>query len=153
MNETLDTPPVMRQLATFYISDRMYGIDVTRVQEVTQAPRLTVMHLAPECVRGLINLRGQIAAAVGMRELFNVGSSNETVDLMTIVCQYDNSLLSLIVDRVGDVIEVDTEESENVPATVEQPIRNFIEGVYPLNGQLLSVVSIESISQALNAKE
>lgn len=142
-----------RQLATFHIADRFYGIDVMRVQEVTQAPRLTVMHLAPLFVRGLINLRGQIATAIGMRELFGGAPGEDVNEPMTIVCQHEHALLALIVDRVGDVIEVDIDNLESVPATVAEPIRRFIDGVCVLNGQLLSVVGIERIAKVLNQKE
>ncbi len=145
-------PVQTRQLATFHIADRFYGIDVMRVQEVTQAPRLTVMHLAPSFVRGLINLRGQIATAIGVRELFG-NPPDESAEPMTIVCQHEHALLSLIVDKVGDVIEVDVENLEEVPATVEEPMRKFIDGVCVLNGQLLSVVGIERIAKILNGKE
>ena len=142
-----------RQLATFHIEDRLYGIDVMRVQEVTQAPRLTAMRLAPPFVKGLINLRGQIATAIGLRELFGSTAGPTTAEPMTIVCLHEHTLLSLLVDRVGDVIEVSEKHIEPVPPTVGMPIRNFMEGVCTHNHELLSVIDIQRITHMLNSKE
>lgn len=141
-----------RQLATFSVEERLYGIDVMRVQEVTQAPRLSTMRLAPPFVKGLINLRGQIATAIGLRELFGSAPAAAEVEPMTIVCQHENSLLSLIVDRVGDVIEVGAEDIESVPPTVAAPIRRFMDGVCTHNQQILSVIDLQKVIQIIKNK-
>jgi purine-binding chemotaxis protein CheW len=142
-----------RQLATFLIEQRLYGIDVMCVQEVTQAPKLTLMRLAPPFVKGLINLRGQIATAIGLRELFGSKQLLDVSEPMTIVCADAHSLLSLIVDSVGDVIEVSEKDIERVPATVGAPIRHFMDGVCMHNHELLSIIDIEKITRTLNNKE
>ena len=59
-----------KQFSTFYLENRLYGIEVGRVQEVVRAMTMTSIPLAPEYVRGLINLRGQVATAIGLRQLF-----------------------------------------------------------------------------------
>lgn len=55
-------------LTTFYIGNDYFGIEVMKVQEVTSAPTVVPVPLAPKFVRGLINLRGQLATAFGFRE-------------------------------------------------------------------------------------
>ncbi len=142
-----------KQLATFYIAGRLYGIDVMRVQEVTQAPRLTIMPLAPVFVRGLINLRGQIATAIGLRELFGAPSSGGQNDLMTIVCQHEHTLLSLLVDQVGDVIEIRDSAIEPTPSTIDSTIKTFMHGVCMHHAELLSIIDIKKVTQVLNSKE
>ena len=59
-----------RQFSTFFIGDRMYGIDVKTVQEITKSMPMTRVPLSPGYVHGLINLRGQLATAIGLRDLF-----------------------------------------------------------------------------------
>ena len=60
------------QFSTFYVSERLYGLDVTRVQEIVRDMQTTSIPLAPNYVRGLINLRGQQVTAIGLRELFGL---------------------------------------------------------------------------------
>src|SRR4051812_30814983 len=93
------------QYSTFYVADRLYGIEVTQVQEIAKPLPLTPIHLAPNYVSGLINLRGQIATAIGLRELFELPPDQER-EKMSVVCKCEGTLLSLLVDKIGDVIEV-----------------------------------------------
>ncbi len=90
---------VIKQYATFYVADRPYGIEVTQVQEIARPLAITPIHLAPAHVIGLINLRGQIATAIGLRELLGL-PSDSTKEKMSVVCRSDGSLISLLVDRI-----------------------------------------------------
>ncbi|RYZ52011.1 MAG: hypothetical protein EOP07_20295, partial [Proteobacteria bacterium] len=49
------------QYSFFNIAGRTFAVDVIRVQEVVRPMQLTSLPLAPECIVGMINLRGQIA--------------------------------------------------------------------------------------------
>jgi purine-binding chemotaxis protein CheW len=118
-----------RQFSTFYVGDRWYGIDVTEVQEIAKPLPITPIHLAPVHVIGLINLRGQIATAIGLRELFGMEKENES-EKMSVVCKCDGALLSLLVDRIGDVIEVSDSTFELTPETIGVATRRFMKGVY-----------------------
>ena len=89
--------PQTKQFATFYLDGRLYGIEVMQVQEVTQPMTATPVRLAPRYVKGLINLRGQIATAIGLRELFDL-ESDGSLEKMTVVCRHAAMLLSQIVD-------------------------------------------------------
>lgn len=139
-----------KQFATFYISDRLYGIDVMQVQEVTQTLSLTPIRMAPNFVRGLINLRGQIATAIGMRELFGLSGEVVADAAASVVCKVNGGLISLLVDRIGDVIEVSEDNYEETPDLVEEDIKKIMSGVYKTDGEILSVIDIHSLSSALN---
>ncbi len=141
-----------RQYSTFYVADRLYGIDVTQVQEVTKPMLLSQIRLAPNYIKGLINLRGQIATAIGLRELFGLDSENET-EKMTVVCRVDGNLLSLLVDRIGDVMEVAQNTFEPSPDTMDQKIQKFMQGVYKTSDSLLTVIAVDSIFKQLNKKD
>lgn len=139
---------VAKQFSTFYVADRLYGIDVTQVQEIAKPLPLTPIHLAPNYVSGLINLRGQIATAIGLRALFDLEPDQQT-DKMSVVCKCEGTLLSLLVDRIGDVIEVQDSDFEPVPPTVDESTRRFMKGVYKTEDALLSVIEINKITSFL----
>lgn len=139
------------QLTTFQIDGDVFGIEVTKVQEVTGQPLVYTVPLAPQFVRGLINLRGQIATAVGLRELFCRGSKQE--NQMSVVCKLDGNLVSLIVDSIGDVVEVDRSKFELPPDTISPDVRRFIKGIYKMNGILLSVLNLETLAKELSPTE
>jgi purine-binding chemotaxis protein CheW len=136
------------QYSTFYVAGRLYGIDVTSVQEVVRPMPMTVVPLAKHYVRGLINLRGQVATAIGLRELFELSEECST-ELMNVVCKTDGNLVSLQVDEIGDVIEVSRESYEPTPQTLAPNVKRFMSGVYKVGDNLLSVLDINSISHFL----
>ncbi len=136
--------------ATFFIENRLYGIEVKKVQEIVRTMPITKVPLAPQCVHGLINLRGQIATAIGLRELFGLAPQVDT-EKMNVVCVTDSGLVSLLVDRIGDVIEVGEDIFESTPDTISEDVKKFMQGVYKTSGQLLSVLNIDDISKYLNS--
>ena len=139
-----------RQFSTFLVADRLYGIDVMSVQEITKMMNATKVPLAPTFVHGLINLRGQIATAVGLRELFELKDNNRSAEPMNVVCKGEGMLLSLLVDQIGDVIEVDDASFEATPETITPGVGRFMQGVYKIPGSLLSIIEVKKIVDVLN---
>lgn len=140
-----------RQFSTFYVAGRLYGIDVTRVQEVVRPMPMTPIPLAPDYVTGLINLRGQVATAIGLRPLFDLRENPPDL-FMNVVCKIDGFLISLQVDEIGDVIEVSSKDFEPTPQTIPAEVRRFMTGIYKVSGALLSIVDIQKINIFLNQR-
>ena len=137
-----------RQFSTFYIAGMLYGIDVMKVQEITKALPMTRVPLAPKYVHGLINLRGQISTAVQLRELFGL-QDKAPEEQMNVVCKIMDILVSFLVDRIGDVMELNINDFETAPDTISENIRRYIEGVYKVPGSLLSVIDVEKVAESI----
>lgn len=137
------------QLTTFYIDGDLFGIEVMKVQEVTGQPDVFGVPLAPGYVRGLINLRGQIATALGLREVFKKAPIS-AASQMSVVCKIDGNLVSFLVDSIGDVLEADGARIEPPPDSIPFEVRRFLKGIYKMNGAFLSVLDLETLSQELS---
>ena len=138
------------QFSTFLVDDRLYGVNIRVVQEITKSMTVTEVPLAPAHIKGLINLRGQIATAVGLRELFEIQATNKENGKINVVCKSEAYLLSLVVDEVGDVLELEDALFEHTPETVSPGVSRFMSGVYKLPNNLLSVIDIQKIIDFLN---
>ena len=134
-----------RQLCTFFLNERFFGIEVEKVQEVIRYQTITPVPLAPGVVRGLINLRGQIVTAVDLRRLLQVEDRPDDRLPINIVIQTRQGTFSLLVDRIGDVLEVDEDCFEHSPDTLEGIARELIRGAYKLQGRLLLVLNVEKL--------
>jgi len=139
-----------RQLCTFYLDGHFFGVDAQSVQEVIRYQEMTVVPLTPECVKGLINLRGQIVTAIDMRK--RLGLQDRPADKlpMNVVVRSDEGAVSLLVDQIGDVIEVSSEDFETPPETLRGLARSLVQGAYKLNGRLLLVLNCEQAVQVVN---
>ncbi len=143
----------MGQFATFYVGEQMCGIEVEKVQEVVRSMPTTPVPQAHQVVSGLINLRGQIATAIDTGQLFwsSEDSSESKSELkMNVICRSQGALVSLLVDRIGDVLDIDDQNCESVPDTVDQEIRRFLSGVFKTRDNLVSIVDIDIILEHIN---
>lgn len=132
--------PVMSEsslVATFFIDDVFYGVPISQVQEVLAGQVMSRVHMAPPAVAGLINLRGRIVSVIDVRRVLRAGSSGIAGDAMNVVMNAGEDQVSLLVDRVGDVVAVDDARVEDAPATLRGVAREFIRGVYSGGERLL----------------
>ncbi len=131
-----------RQYCTFYLDGHFLGIGVKEVQEVLKYQYMTEVPLADAEVAGLINLRGQIVTALDLRKVMGLGARKEKLP-MNIVVRSDDGPLSLLVDEIGDVVEVEKESFEDPPETLEVSFRHLIKGVYKLQEKLMLVLDLD----------
>ena len=129
-----------QQLCTFYADGLYFGVDVREVQEVLQYQDMVRVPLSSEVVRGLINLRGQIVTAIDLRRRLGLSEREPDQDPMNVVIRSDDGAVSLLVDEIGDVVEVNESTFEPVPENLHGRARELLEGVYKRDGVLLLVL-------------
>lgn len=145
----LKSEPKELQLSTFSVHGMIYALAVTDVQEILKPMPLTPVPHSPDFVVGLINLRGQVATAVGLMELFGLGQSHS--DMMNIVCNIDGKLIAFQVDDIGDVIELESKSFETAPVTLSSNIRKFLKGVGKCEGEVLSIIDLSNVKDFFNS--
>ena len=132
-----------QQFCTFFLDGHLFGVPVPQVQEVIGFHDLTRVPLAPSVVEGVINLRGQIVVAIDLRRRLELGPRAEGQLAMNVVVRSLDGAVSLQVDEIGDVIEVEAGTFEVPPETLHGPARAMILGVHKLEGKLLHVLDTE----------
>jgi purine-binding chemotaxis protein CheW len=132
-----------RQYATFFVDGLFFGVEVLQVQEVLRYQEMTPVPLAPDVIEGLINLRGQIVTAVDMRRRLKLKPRPEGQTPMNTVVRTAEGAISLLVDEIGDVLEVEGETFEATPDNVEPAARELLRGVYKLKDRLLLILDTE----------
>ena len=129
-----------RQFCTFYVDSLFLGIDVQQIQEVIRYQGMTRVPLAAAAISGLINLRGQIVTAIDLRRRLGMPLRAPDKPPMNVVVRDGENAVSLLVDRIGDVLEVDEDLFESPPSTVRADVRGLIVGAYKLPDRLLLVL-------------
>ncbi len=131
------------QYATFFLDGLYFGIAVLSVQEVIRHQEMTPVPLAPAVVRGLINLRGQIVTALDLRSRLGLTPRPDGELPMNVVVRTPDGAVSLLVDEIDDVVEVNAAQFEQAPETVRTKVDGLVTGVYKLPARLLLILDVE----------
>ena len=119
-----------------------------QVREIIRYQDMTEIPLAPPEVQGLINLRGEIVTAIDLRHRLGVPMEDNDKEPTNVVAWVGSDLVSLLVDQMEDVLELDDAAFEPVPDTLEPEVRELVSGVYKLDGKLLLVLDVEATAEA-----
>ncbi|MFZ5806159.1 MAG: chemotaxis protein CheW [Verrucomicrobiota bacterium] len=151
-----------RQFITFYLDQCLFGIDILLVREINRNLDITPVDLAPEYVRGLLNLRGQIVTVVDLGVRLELGARNIQSSSSCIILKTNTEidrarsreeiedttsqdLVGLLVDRIGDVVSVDSSMIEPPPTHTHGVSGHFLSGVIKLEKQLLVTLKTSKI--------
>lgn len=133
----------VKQFSTFYLDRQLFGVEVSQVQEIIRYQEMTPVPLVPEVVAGLINLRGQIVTALDLRRRLNLPERTTDKKPVNVVVRTGDEAVSLLVDEIGEVLEVDEDIFEAPPETLQGEARSLIHGAYKLKDRLLLVLDTE----------
>jgi purine-binding chemotaxis protein CheW len=147
----------IEQICTFTLDGLFLGIGVADVHEVLLSQMVTPVPLAHPLVAGLINMRGQIVSAVDLRRVLRLPPRTDDLPPpVNVIVRSGHELMSLLVDQVGDVLEIESRLFTPPPDTTPAETRNLFRGAYQLPRQLLLVFdtnrAIEAIVSQANSK-
>jgi purine-binding chemotaxis protein CheW len=152
-----------KQFATFRLDEQLFGIEVLLVREINQQMDITLVQQAPEHVRGLINLRGQIITIFDLGVRLGLKPRDITTRSHSVILKTEDELgpvrhregredlrssgdaVGLLVDLIGDVVEEDETEIEPPPANVGDVDGRFLSGVIKLEEDLLVLLDVKQV--------
>ena len=138
--------PAVRPYCTFQVDGLWLGVDVLEVQEVIRHGTSTRVPTAPPDVQGLINLRGQIVTVLDLRGRLGLGPPSPIFEHpMNVVVRAPGGAVGLVVDEMGDVLEVDEAALVRPPETIPEAVRRLASGLYPSDGRSLLVLDITKV--------
>jgi purine-binding chemotaxis protein CheW len=125
------------QICTFTLGDRTFALPVAEIREVVRGLEVTPVPLAPGAVRGLANLRGQIATAIDLRLRLDMPPREAGQGEVNVVVDAPDGPVCLAVDDVGDVIMVAAETVDRPPETLRPAVRDLVRGICKLQDELV----------------
>ncbi len=133
---------------TMTIANQLFGIPVLKVQDVLGPQRIAHVPLAPPEILGSLNLRGRIVTAVDVRTRLGLSPLEDGSKSMSVVVEHEDELYSLVVDKVGEVMQLPTTDFERNPATLDPSWQEVSNGIYRLQGTLLIVLNVARFLRA-----
>lgn len=132
------------KICTFYIDEHFFGVDVYKVQEVLRYQEMTAVPLAHDAISGLINLRGQIVTAINMRKRLDLPLT-ESIRPSNIIIRSEEGAISLLVDEIGDVIDIGNDLFEKPPENLTGGICKLLDKVCSYEDRYLLLLDLNQV--------
>jgi len=151
-----------RQFATFYIGNARFGIDILMVREINRHLEITPAERAPDFVRGLLNLRGQVVTVIDLGVRLGLGPRVITPESRCLVLKTSsdlavhqkagllnddtsNDVIGFLIDRVGDMVTIGEKDLEPAPANISGVDGQFLQAVAKLEDGLMVALKTHEI--------
>lgn len=147
MSESITNPIVAdsaAQLATFYLGDLLLGLDINCIREITRVGAIVSVPDAAPAVCGITNLRGEVVTVLDLRTILELDPSTVSAQSRLIIVRYQDEHVGLLVDRVADVLTVDADLQEPLPANIGGVDCRYFVTVYKLDLDLLVVLNVNA---------
>lgn len=137
------------QYLTFAIDSELFGVDVGQVREVLELMEITRIPRAPEYVRGVINVRGNVVTVIDLRSRFGLASQDATVDTCIIVLEIEQGgetfVMGTMVDAVEEVIDLEADQVEPAPRFGTAVDTAFIGGIGKKDDRFIIILDINNM--------
>lgn len=137
------------QYVTVYIADQLFGLPISRVHDVFTPDAMTPVPLSGAEIAGVLNLRGRIVTAIDMRQKLALPAPDEGVNRMAVGIDYKGESYGLIIDRVGEVLNLPMAEREANPVNLDPRWAAISAGVHRLEGTLMVILDVDNVLQSL----
>jgi purine-binding chemotaxis protein CheW len=135
----------LTEYVTATIGDQLFGLPISRVQDVFKPERLTRVPLASNDIAGVLNLRGRIVTAIDMRARLKLPRGEAGRPPMAIGVELRGESYGLLIDSIGEVMKLPDEGREVNPANLDLRMAELSAGVYRLDGQLMVVLDVDRV--------
>ena len=134
----------LKQIISFKIGNEEYGLEILKVKEVIRIKEITKLPKAPDFVKGVINLRGDVIPIIDLRVKFGLIQERYSSATRVIVVEVDGKSMGIVVDSVSHVIRIDDDQIENSPL-LGGISKEYIRGVVKLDDRLIVLLNIDKI--------
>ena len=145
-NETFNEH--VTEYVTVLIGEQLFGLPISRVQDVFMPDRVTRVPLSAPEIAGVLNLRGRIVTAIDMRRRLGLPPRNDDKPSMAVGIEMKGESYGLLIDTVGEVMKLGEATLEPNPVNLDAKLARVSAGVHRLDGQLMVILDVDSVLNA-----
>ena len=130
---------------TFEIDDKIYGVDISYVTEIVGVPHITVIPGLPYYIKGVINVRSKVIPILDVRSRFDLPEKEHDDKTSTIIINYLDIQVGIIVDQVLEVASIKAENKADIPALERVNNNKFIEYILETNDSIKMILDVKKL--------
>lgn len=133
------------QVVAFQLGQEEYAVNILKVQEIIRLLTITRVPRSDKYIEGVINLRGNIIPIIDLHNKFAIESCGESDDKRIIVFQFEDVKAGIIVDRVSEVLHLNTKDIEETSKVYNSINAENIQGVAKVDDRLLILLDLKKL--------
>jgi len=138
------------EVCSVRVGQTLFGVPIAHILEIVGGARPRPVPLAPAFVGGLVHYRGDVLTTVSLRQVLGLPAREGAQDLL--VLESPGGCFGLLVDTVGEVLQVSPADHEPNPSILDERRRALFAGAYKLKDRLLVMLDPERLDpRNLNA--
>lgn len=156
MSATLEAEKIEvseQQYATFYVGNLLLGVDIRQVQEINRQLDVTDVPQAPECVRGVINLRGEVTTVIDLRTILGMDLTEVTRFSRNLIVNSEGESIGFLVDRISDIVTLRSDQISPAPSNVDGVHGKYFSGVHTMDSEILVLLNVAEALSDRGAQE
>ncbi|MDH5748238.1 MAG: chemotaxis protein CheW, partial [Rhodospirillales bacterium] len=121
------------------------GIPILKIQDILIPDAIYPVPLSPFQVAGSINQRGRVVTLIDAWKRLGIRApkSKQNNKKVCVIFMHESEIYGILVDKVGDVMELDKSLFENTPHTLKPEWKEVCVGVYRTEQALLLELDME----------
>ena len=145
MSKTQTSEGLVAEYVTAMIGDQLFGLPISRVQDVFMPERVTRVPLASREISGVLNLRGRIVTVIDMRARLGLPRPEDGKLPMAVGVDQRGESYGLLIDQIGEVLRLPEDGKEENPVNLDPRMAKLAGGVHRLDGQLMVVLDVDRV--------
>ena len=145
MSKTEASEGRLAEYVTAVIGGQLFGLPISRVQDVFMPERVTRVPLAEREIAGVLNLRGRIVTVIDMRARLGLPRAEDGKPPMAVGVDLRGESYGLLIDQIGEVLRLPEDGKQENPVNLDPRMTRLAGGVHRLDGQLMVVLDVDRV--------
>lgn len=140
------------ELISFQIRDQSFCLDLMTIREIRGWTQATPLPQSPDFIRGVVNLRGTVLPIIDLSARLGLGATEPSARHAILVAEIADRLVGLLVDGVSEILSLAKDSLQPTPDVACQVTREFVRGLIPLDGRMLTLLALDRVLPATEAQ-
>jgi purine-binding chemotaxis protein CheW len=132
-------------LVVFTVDGVLCALRIDEVQEIKRVIQISSVPNAPDYVRGVINLRGQIVTVLDMHRKLNYPVHDLQSSSRLVIVKRGNEHVGLLVDSIEDAVVARIADIQDAPSNLQSAESRLFIGVYKTQESLIAILDLKAI--------
>ncbi|NLM34257.1 MAG: purine-binding chemotaxis protein CheW [Clostridiales bacterium] len=129
------------QIIVFKLNDEEFAVETSKVESINDMMKVTHVPAAPDYIKGLINLRGNVISLLDIELLLDVQKKNGEKNNI-IILNVKDELVGIAVESVSEVMEVKEDQLENI---TDENNKAYVKAIVNLGSKIVTLIDIDEL--------